>query len=79
MRSCHWVEGNDGNARKELENRIRETTETVKKLTKKKDPAKPEVYRSLWAIEKSYEVYCVKRDRIYGDGSEQSGIFQSVI
>ena len=32
----HWVEGNDGNAREELENRIRETTETVKKLTKKK-------------------------------------------
>ena len=58
----HWVEGNDGNAREELENRIRETTETVKKLTKKKDPAKTEVYRSLWAIEKSYEVYCVKRD-----------------
>ena len=58
----HWVEGNDGNAREELENRIRETTETVKKLTKKKEPAKPEVYRSLWAIEKSYEVYCVKRD-----------------
>lgn len=44
------------------ENRITETTETVKKLTKKRDPAKPEVYRSLWAIEKSYEVYCVKRD-----------------
>ena len=58
----HWVEGNDGNAREELENRITETTETVKKLTKKRDPAKPEVYRSLWAIEKSYEVYCVKRD-----------------
>ena len=42
----HWVEGNDGNAREELEKRIRETTETVKKLTKKKDQAKTEVYRS---------------------------------
>jgi two-component system, LytTR family, sensor kinase len=60
----HWVEGNDGNAREELEARIRETTDVVENLTEKKNPAKPEVYRSLWAIEKSYEVYCVKRDEV---------------
>ena len=60
----HWVEGNDGNAREELEARIRETTDVVENLTEKKNPAKPEVYRSLWAIEKSYEIYCVKRDEV---------------
>ena len=60
----HWAEGMDGSAGEELERQIAETTKIVKNLTGKKDPKRPETYRFLWAIEKSYGVYSEKRDAV---------------
>lgn len=60
----HWAEGMDGNAGEELEQQIAETAKIVKNLTSKKNPARPEMYRYLWAIEKSYGVYSEKRDAV---------------